>query len=222
MIQLHRDRFHYQFVFTFDLQMFIPFKGFISTLSGPIHDDVLWQICGRSICFIANLLVDPRIIIVSLCLIIRDNVSYRYTYSHMLKRYLFLFLFQVIPTSSVLKHISSFDDSSRPYCIVALIDLAETFATKLSFTHGPDSGLQLCKSLLLLVHWLLLNILKCLQKLQEGKQHQELVIIENASNAVLKILEKSTVIALLQISRSEVTGQWCFCIACHLKFVLFT
>ncbi|XP_067650609.1 mediator of RNA polymerase II transcription subunit 24-like isoform X2 [Haliotis asinina] len=114
-------------------------------------------------------------------------------------------LSQVIPTSSVLKHISSFDDSSRPYCIVALIDLAETFATKLSFTHGPDSGLQLCKSLLLLVHWLLLNILKCLQKLQEGKQHQELVIIENASNAVLKILEKSTVIALLQISRSEVT-----------------
>ncbi|XP_041367301.1 mediator of RNA polymerase II transcription subunit 24-like isoform X2 [Gigantopelta aegis] len=114
-------------------------------------------------------------------------------------------LSQVIPYSSVFKHISKFEQLTRPYCVLALVDLAEVFATKISFTYSPDSALQLSKSLLLLLHWLLLTTLRCLQKVQEGKQSQEyLAIIENSSTAVLRMLEQQTVCALLQISRSEV------------------
>ncbi|XP_050418518.1 mediator of RNA polymerase II transcription subunit 24 isoform X3 [Patella vulgata] len=118
-------------------------------------------------------------------------------------------LSQVIPHSTVFKHISTYDDISKPYCIIALIDIAETFSTKLSFSYGTDSSIQMCKSLLMLVHWLLNNILKCLQKIQDGKSTPEYVsITDRASSAVLKTLEKQTVCTLLQIARAEVTDNY--------------
>ena len=38
---------------------------------------------------------------------------------------------QLIPCSAVFKYIAGFEDMSRPYCILALVHLAEVFGTKL-------------------------------------------------------------------------------------------
>ena len=41
--------------------------------------------------------------------------------------------FQLVPSSAVFKYIANFDDMSRPYCILALVHLAEVFGTKLRY-----------------------------------------------------------------------------------------
>ncbi|ESO96217.1 hypothetical protein LOTGIDRAFT_239364 [Lottia gigantea] len=118
-------------------------------------------------------------------------------------------LSQVVPHSVMFKHISTYDDLSKPYCIMALIDLAETFATKISFSYGMDSSLQMCKSLLMLVHWLLNHVYRCLQKTQEGKSTPEIPsIIDRASSAIQKTVDKKTVCTLLQIARAETADKY--------------
>ncbi|XP_025096611.1 mediator of RNA polymerase II transcription subunit 24-like isoform X2 [Pomacea canaliculata] len=113
-------------------------------------------------------------------------------------------LSQIVPCSSVLNYIAAFDDLSRPYCVLALIHLAEVFGTKLSFSYGPDSSLQVCRSLLGVLHWLLLQLLKCLQTMRE--ERPELIqVMDSASKAATGMLRRPTVTALLQVARADNT-----------------
>ncbi|KAL8611936.1 hypothetical protein ACOMHN_034065 [Nucella lapillus] len=111
-------------------------------------------------------------------------------------------LSQLIPCSAVFKYIASFEDLSRPYCILALVHLAEVFGTKLNFSYGPDSALLLSGSLLAVVHWTLSMLLKCLQNISE--ERPELVqVMESLSRAAMSMLRRPTVTALLQVARAD-------------------
>ncbi|XP_076472709.1 mediator of RNA polymerase II transcription subunit 24-like [Babylonia areolata] len=111
-------------------------------------------------------------------------------------------LSQLIPCSAVFKYIASFEDLSRPYCILALVHLAEVFGTKLNFSYGPDSALLLSGSLLAVVHWVLSMLLKCLQNV--GEERPELIqVMESLSRAATSMLRRPTVAALLQVARAD-------------------
>lgn len=111
-------------------------------------------------------------------------------------------LSQIVPCCSVLKHITEFDDLARPHCFLALINLAEVFGTKLSFSYGQDSPLQLSCSLLAVLHWLLLLLLKCLQMEHDGRP-ELVMVMDTASRAATAMLKRPTVTALLQVARAE-------------------
>ncbi|KAK7489537.1 hypothetical protein BaRGS_00019171 [Batillaria attramentaria] len=110
-------------------------------------------------------------------------------------------LSQIVPCSSVLKYITEFDDLSRPHCILALVNLAEVFGTKLSFSYGPDSPLQLSRSLLAVLHWVLLLLLKCLQTNREDRP-ELVMVMDGASRAATAMLKRPTVTALLQVAQA--------------------
>ena len=75
-----------------------------------------------------------------------------------------------------------------------------------SFSYGPDSPLQLCGSLLGVVHWLLQLLLKCLQTMRD--ERPELVqVMESATRAATALLKRPTVTALLQVARNDDNGE---------------
>ncbi|KAL3832581.1 hypothetical protein ACJMK2_024214 [Sinanodonta woodiana] len=110
---------------------------------------------------------------------------------------------QVIPPSAAFRFFINFDDYSRPYCLLGLLDLAQDFASNLSFTSGLDNGITLSRNLQSLIHWLLLCMLKSLQKIHEHLQQEYVSVLDAAGNAVQKTLESATVRGLLYIARSE-------------------
>ncbi|KAK3092255.1 hypothetical protein FSP39_000388 [Pinctada imbricata] len=111
---------------------------------------------------------------------------------------------QMVPPSSVFNLIDKYTDMARPYCILGLIDLVETFGTKLSFTSGLDSSVTLCKCLQNTLHWLMLCVLQALQTLKDMRQQQEYTsVIDAACMATQKITENITVQSLLYIAMSE-------------------
>lgn len=125
-------------------------------------------------------------------------------------------LSQLIPSSAVFKYIATFDcktdesgkgeelSLSRPYCILALLHLAEVFGTKLSFSYGPDNALYLCGALLGMVHWILRLLLACLTIEGGRDERPELTqVMEAASKAATAILKRPTVTALLQVARAD-------------------
>jgi len=113
-------------------------------------------------------------------------------------------LSQMIPFTTVLKYITEFQDFSRPHCVLALLHLAEMFGAKISFSPCPDSPLQMMRTMLQLIHWLLQALLHCLQRLQTNQVPSEyFVIIDNASRAITNILERGAVRSLLQIARHD-------------------
>ncbi|KAK7109542.1 mediator of RNA polymerase II transcription subunit 24-like [Littorina saxatilis] len=111
-------------------------------------------------------------------------------------------LSQIIPCSAVFQYIAGFDDVSRPYCVLALVHLAEVFATKLSFSYGPDSLLQLCDSLLAVMNSLLGLVLKCLSNVRDERP-EVVQVMESASKAATAMLKRPTVTALLQVARAD-------------------
>ncbi|XP_059146180.1 mediator of RNA polymerase II transcription subunit 24-like isoform X2 [Physella acuta] len=113
----------------------------------------------------------------------------------------------MIPFNTVLKYITEFEDFSRPYCVLALLNLAEMFGSKISFSPCQDSPTQLVRTVLSLIHWLVKAQLVCLQRLQESRSGQlpaeYFVIMDNASRAIGNILERRTVCSLMQIARND-------------------
>lgn len=116
-------------------------------------------------------------------------------------------LSQMIPFNTVLKYITEFEDFSRPYCVLALLHLAEMFGSKISFSPCHDSPLQLVRTMLSLNHWLVKALFTCLQRLQETRQGQVapeyFVIMDNSSRALNNILERKAVRSLMQIARTD-------------------
>ncbi|XP_021357333.1 mediator of RNA polymerase II transcription subunit 24-like isoform X3 [Mizuhopecten yessoensis] len=118
-------------------------------------------------------------------------------------------LSQVVPPSAAFNLITSFDDLSKPFCTLGLIDLAEAFACNLSFTCSLDSSLTLCKCLQNTLHWLMLCIHQSLQMIKDGHTPLEiLAIIDSASVAAQKIGDNTTVQALLYVAMSEDTDKF--------------
>ncbi|BFZ18949.1 hypothetical protein BsWGS_21988 [Bradybaena similaris] len=113
----------------------------------------------------------------------------------------------MIPFNTVLKYVTEFEDFSRPYCVLALLHLAEMFGSKISLNPCQDSPLQLVRTMLRLVHWLVKALLTCLQRLQDNRQGQMaaeyFVIMDNSSRAITNILERKAVRSLLQIARVD-------------------
>ncbi|XP_012943640.1 mediator of RNA polymerase II transcription subunit 24 isoform X2 [Aplysia californica] len=116
-------------------------------------------------------------------------------------------LSQMIPFNTVLKYITEFEDFSRPHCVLALLHLAEMFGSKISLSPCPDSALQLMRTMLRLIHWLLKALLSCLQRLQDNRPNQVaseyFVIIDNSSRAISNILERRAVRSLMQVARAD-------------------
>ena len=117
-------------------------------------------------------------------------------------------LSQMIPFNTVLKYITEFEDFSRPHCVLALLHLAEMFGAKISLSPCPDSPIQMMRTMLMLIHWLLKALLNCLQRLQPDTRPNQVpseffVIIDNASRAISNILERRAVRSLLQVARHD-------------------
>ncbi|GAB1599287.1 mediator of RNA polymerase II transcription subunit 24-like isoform X5 [Argonauta hians] len=111
---------------------------------------------------------------------------------------------QLISHNIAYRNITKFEDFNRPYCILGLVELIESVTVKFSFACAADSPLVLSRSLQKLLHWLLLCILKSLQRLAEGRQTQEHVtIIDRTCTAIQKIMQGGPIWALLYIARSE-------------------
>lgn len=113
---------------------------------------------------------------------------------------------QLIPHNVAYKNVTKFEDFNRPYCILGLVELVESVTVKFSFACCADSPLVLSRSIQKLLHWLLLCILKSLQRLAEGRQTQEHgAIIDKTCTAIQKIMQGGPIWALLYIARSEDT-----------------
>ncbi|KAK6967557.1 mediator of RNA polymerase II transcription subunit 24-like isoform X2 [Biomphalaria glabrata] len=115
-------------------------------------------------------------------------------------------LSQMIPYHTVLKYITEFDDFSRPYCILALLHLAEMFGSKISLSPCQDSPLQLVRTILSLIHWQVKALYICLQRIQENKSTvaaEYFVIMDNASRAIINILDRKAVRSLMQIAKTD-------------------
>ncbi|CAI9716342.1 Hypothetical predicted protein [Octopus vulgaris] len=111
---------------------------------------------------------------------------------------------QLITHNVAYRNITKFEDFNRPYCILGLVELVESVTVKFSFACTADSPLVLSRSLQKLLHWLLLCILKSLQRLAEGRQTQEhITIIDRTCTAIQKIMQGGPIWALLYIARSE-------------------
>lgn len=112
---------------------------------------------------------------------------------------------QVIPFSTALGLITKYEEFTKPYCILGLVNMAENIATNFSFVASPDNGLTTCRCLQNTIHWLLLGILQSQQRVKESRQPQQEYssIIDKASGAVQKIIELPTVQALLYIAMSD-------------------
>lgn len=63
----------------------------------------------------------------------------------------------MIPFHSVLKYITSFEDFSRPYCVLALLHLAETFGSKIRW-HFHSLCCALCLSISIISNYYYLYI----------------------------------------------------------------
>lgn len=112
---------------------------------------------------------------------------------------------QVIPYSTALGLITKYDEFSKPYCILGLVNMAENIASNFSFVASSDNGLTTCRCLQNTIQWLLLGILQSQQRLKESRQPQQeyISIIDKASGAIQKIIEIPTVQALLYVAMSD-------------------
>lgn len=112
---------------------------------------------------------------------------------------------QVIPYSTALGLITKYDEFTKPYCILGLVNMAENIASNFSFVASSDNGLTTCHCLQNTIQWLLLGILQSQQKLKESRQPQQeyISIIDKASGAIQKIIEIPTVQALLYVAMSD-------------------
>ncbi|KAH9525538.1 Mediator of RNA polymerase II transcription subunit 24 [Bulinus truncatus] len=113
----------------------------------------------------------------------------------------------MIPYHTVLKYITEFEDFSRPYCVLALLHLAEMFGSKISLSPCQDSPLQLVRTILSLIHWQVKALYTCLQRIQENRQGsvapEYFVIMDNASRAIINILERKAIRSLMQIAKTD-------------------
>ncbi|XP_061198259.1 mediator of RNA polymerase II transcription subunit 24-like isoform X2 [Saccostrea echinata] len=113
-------------------------------------------------------------------------------------------LSQMIPPCSVLSLVQKYDDISKPYCTIGLIEVTEVIACNISFTSGLESSVVLCKCLQKTLHWLMMCVLQSLKTMKDMQQQQEYIsIIDSASVAAHKIAENPTVQALLYVAMSE-------------------
>ncbi|XP_076094612.1 mediator of RNA polymerase II transcription subunit 24-like isoform X1 [Mytilus galloprovincialis] len=112
---------------------------------------------------------------------------------------------QVIPYNTALGLITKYDEFSKPYCILGLINMVENIATNFSFVASMDNGLTTCRCLQSTIHWLLIGILQSQQRVKETRQPQQeyISIIDRASTAIQKIIELPTVQALLYVAMSD-------------------
>ncbi|XP_063421837.1 mediator of RNA polymerase II transcription subunit 24-like isoform X2 [Mytilus trossulus] len=112
---------------------------------------------------------------------------------------------QVIPYNTALGLITKYDEFSKPYCILGLINMVENIATNFSFVASMDNGLTTCRCLQSTIHWLLIDILQSQQRVKESRQPQQeyISIIDRASTAIQKIIELPTVQALLYVAMSD-------------------
>lgn len=112
----------------------------------------------------------------------------------------------MIPYHTVIVYITKFEDFSRPHCVLALIRLAGVFGLKISLSPCQDSPLQLVRTKLKLVHWLVKALLTCLQRLSDARQNmtqEYFEIMDNSSRCIVSILERQPVKGLLQIARMD-------------------
>lgn len=113
-------------------------------------------------------------------------------------------LSQMIPPCSALNLIQKYDDISKPYCTIGLIELTDAIACNISVTNGMESSVVLCKCLQKTLHWLMMCILQSMKAMKDSQQQQEYIsIIDAASVAALHIADNTTVQALLYVAMSE-------------------
>jgi hypothetical protein len=59
------------------------------------------------------------------------------------KLYLFLFMFQMIPSCSALNLIQKYDDINKPYCTIGLIDITEAIACNIRYSSHIKSKMNI-------------------------------------------------------------------------------
>ncbi|RUS89587.1 hypothetical protein EGW08_002605, partial [Elysia chlorotica] len=112
----------------------------------------------------------------------------------------------MIPFNTIIFYITKFDDFSRPHCALALIRLTGVFGLKISLSPCQDSPVQLVRTMLKLIHWLVKALLTCLQRLSDSRQsmsQEYFEIMDNSSRFIVSILERRPVRGLLQIARMD-------------------
>ncbi|GFO38056.1 hypothetical protein PoB_006456100 [Plakobranchus ocellatus] len=113
----------------------------------------------------------------------------------------------MIPFNTVMLYITKFEDFSRPHCVLALIRLTGVFGLKISLSPCQDSPLQLVRTMLKLVHWLVKALLNCLQRLSDTRQsimiQEYFEIMDDSSRSIVSILERQPVKGLLLIARMD-------------------
>lgn len=117
-------------------------------------------------------------------------------------------LTKLIPSASAFKYIYSYEEYRKPYCLLALVNLAKDFGVYMSYSSA-DGGLTLCHTLQSLLHWLLKVMLRAVQHYQESGQTEYQNVLHAATLAADAITESSTVNGLLYVAQCEDSEIFC-------------
>ncbi|XP_074655944.1 mediator of RNA polymerase II transcription subunit 24-like isoform X2 [Tubulanus polymorphus] len=108
---------------------------------------------------------------------------------------------QVITFTSSLQGIMKYDDVNKPYCVKSLMDLVADYVKRACHYGNTEDAMNLSKTLLHFIKWLLSCSHKCLQKMSDNKHAPEFTAVIDKTCELLKsMIEKRTIRAMLHIA----------------------
>ncbi|KAG8200287.1 hypothetical protein JTE90_021937 [Oedothorax gibbosus] len=116
---------------------------------------------------------------------------------------------RVVSYGAVLSSIGRYQSFYKPYCILSLLDLLNTFQARIGCHGNEEECIALCKAVVSVTHWLYSCVYNSLTKLSELKVSLEHIMIMEKSYEVLFYFSNSTFIkSLLFVGKFEDHGMY--------------